>query len=259
MVSSSTSFCAAGWSSDSILSSTENASSADSTLRNGSHNASVRQSPGRRPRRSSSRRPRSPPSSPLVYSILVEDKQVGRADYQVLICRVKQPKFFKAKYWFCKPGNSEANTDWEISTSCESDRLETRVYVAFYFLLNMTSTIRILCSRSVGLIWLFLFIFWCLVFLHFLWKNILFLDILGILCDVNIRNMISLLVVMLTSALASLLLSVLLFITTLMFSLVTAWGAEGRTFTDSSFMFSFFYWKHNFTYFFVFVCFRKFK
>lgn len=114
----------------------------------------------------------------------------------------------------------------------------------------MTSTIRILCSRSVGLIWLFLFIFWCLVFLHFLWKNILFLDILGILCDVNIRNMISLLVVMLTSALASLLLSVLLFITTLMFSLVTAWGAEGRTFTDSSFMFSFFYWKHNFTYFF---------
>lgn len=115
----------------------------------------------------------------------------------------------------------------------------------------MTSTIRILCSRSVGLIWLFLFIFWCLVFLHFLWKNILFLDILGILCDVNIRNMISLLVVMLTSALASLLLSVLLFITTLMFSLVTAWGAEGRTFTDSSFMFSFFYWKHNFTFLFL--------
>ncbi|XP_004568216.3 uncharacterized protein LOC101477056 [Maylandia zebra] len=64
-----------GWSSDSILSSTENASSADSTLRNGSHNALVRQSPGRRPRRSSSRRPRSPPSSPLVYSILVDDKQ----------------------------------------------------------------------------------------------------------------------------------------------------------------------------------------
>lgn len=150
MVSSSTSFCSAGWSSDSILSSTENASSADATLRNGSHNASVRQSPGRRPRRSSSRLPRSPPSSPLVYSILVEDKQVGRADYRVLICRVKllQPKFFKAKYWFCKPGNSR--------------------------------------SRSVGLIWLFLFIFWCLVFLHFLWKNILFLDILGILCDVNI-------------------------------------------------------------------------
>lgn len=58
--------------------------------------------------------------------------------------------------------------------------------------------------------------------LHLLWENILFLDILGILCDVNIRNMISLLVVMLTSALASLLLSVLLFITTLMFSLVTA-------------------------------------
>ncbi|CAI5648685.1 unnamed protein product [Oreochromis niloticus] len=62
-----------GWSSDSILSSTGNASS--STLRSDSHNASVPQSPGRRPRRSSSRLPQSPPSSPLVYSILVEDKQ----------------------------------------------------------------------------------------------------------------------------------------------------------------------------------------
>ncbi|KAL3975024.1 hypothetical protein ACER0C_023650 [Sarotherodon galilaeus] len=65
------------WSSDSILSSTGNASS--STLRSGSHNASVPQSPGRRPRRSSSRLPQSPPSSPLVYSILVEDKQCIQA------------------------------------------------------------------------------------------------------------------------------------------------------------------------------------
>ncbi|KAM7405367.1 hypothetical protein PAMP_012635 [Pampus punctatissimus] len=66
-----------GWSTDSILSSTVITSAADTTLqaytthraserRPTTHNASV--SPGRRPRRSS-------PSSPLVYSILVEDRQ----------------------------------------------------------------------------------------------------------------------------------------------------------------------------------------
>ncbi|XP_030590559.1 uncharacterized protein LOC115783732 [Archocentrus centrarchus] len=67
----------AGWSGDSILSITVNTSGADSTLKNTSHNASV-QSPGRRPRRSSSCLPQSASSSsssPLVYSILVEDKQ----------------------------------------------------------------------------------------------------------------------------------------------------------------------------------------
>lgn len=56
----------AGWSADSILSSTVNSSAADITLQPATtHNASA--SPGRRPRRT---------SSPLVYSILVEDKQV---------------------------------------------------------------------------------------------------------------------------------------------------------------------------------------
>ncbi|XP_067449529.1 uncharacterized protein [Thunnus thynnus] len=67
------------WSTDSILSSTVITSAADTTLQTyttTTHNASVRRpathsasvSPGRRPRRSSS-------SSPLVYSILVEDRQ----------------------------------------------------------------------------------------------------------------------------------------------------------------------------------------
>lgn len=56
--------CPAGWSTDSILSSTVNSSLQPYTT----HNASV--SPSRRPRRLSSA------SSPLVYSILVEDKQV---------------------------------------------------------------------------------------------------------------------------------------------------------------------------------------
>ncbi|XP_073326103.1 uncharacterized protein [Pagrus major] len=58
-----------GWGSDSLLSSTVMSSLADVTLRSDiTHNASV-QRPGSRPRRSSSS------SSPLVYSVLVEDKQ----------------------------------------------------------------------------------------------------------------------------------------------------------------------------------------
>ncbi|XP_036958576.1 uncharacterized protein LOC119022121 isoform X4 [Acanthopagrus latus] len=58
----------AGWRSDSLLSSTVMSSSADITLRSGiTHNASVQTTPGGRPRGSS--------PSPLVYSVLVEDKQ----------------------------------------------------------------------------------------------------------------------------------------------------------------------------------------
>ncbi len=66
----------AGWSTDSILSSTVNSSAADVTLLpHITQNASV--SPDKRPRRSlSSRLLSSSSSSPLVYSILVEDKQV---------------------------------------------------------------------------------------------------------------------------------------------------------------------------------------
>ncbi|XP_036958579.1 uncharacterized protein LOC119022121 isoform X6 [Acanthopagrus latus] len=57
-----------GWRSDSLLSSTVMSSSADITLRSGiTHNASVQTTPGGRPRGSS--------PSPLVYSVLVEDKQ----------------------------------------------------------------------------------------------------------------------------------------------------------------------------------------
>ncbi|XP_049437039.1 uncharacterized protein LOC125891670 [Epinephelus fuscoguttatus] len=74
-----------GWSTDSFLSSTVNSSAADVTQKPYvTHNASVLSpttqkasvSPGRRPRRSSSSRlPSTSSSSPLVYSILVEDKQ----------------------------------------------------------------------------------------------------------------------------------------------------------------------------------------
>ncbi|KAL7398664.1 hypothetical protein ABVT39_013180 [Epinephelus coioides] len=75
-----------GWSTDSFLSSTVNSSAADVTQKPYvTHNASVLSpptqkasvSPGRHPRRSSSSRlpSTSSSSSPLVYSILVEDKQ----------------------------------------------------------------------------------------------------------------------------------------------------------------------------------------
>ncbi|KAM8754509.1 uncharacterized protein AB9X84_011319 isoform 2-T2 [Acanthopagrus schlegelii] len=58
----------AGWRSDSLLSSTVMSSSADITLRSGiTHNASVQTTLGGRPRGSS--------PSPLVYSVLVEDRQ----------------------------------------------------------------------------------------------------------------------------------------------------------------------------------------
>lgn len=65
-----------GWRDDSVLSSTVNDSEAESTLTSVSHNAAVRRrSPGRGPRRSGlSRSPSRASSSPLVYSVLVEDK-----------------------------------------------------------------------------------------------------------------------------------------------------------------------------------------
>lgn len=79
-------FCtgSAGWSSDSFLSSTINVSAADTTLKpSTTHNASV--SPGRRSRHSSSS------SSPLVYSILVEDKQVTQVtDYLQIVSSARQ-------------------------------------------------------------------------------------------------------------------------------------------------------------------------
>lgn len=68
----------AGWRSDSLLSSTAMSSLADVTLRTDiTHNASV-QSPGRCPRGSS--------PSPLVYSVLVEDKQVNVTRLQNFTC-----------------------------------------------------------------------------------------------------------------------------------------------------------------------------